>query len=134
MTTAQAQARIAKLLALAEPGRGGTPNERAVALQKAQALAGRHGISLEGARRAHAQRERASRAWRPPSYAAPARGPAYSFDVGEFMRTGKSTDPRVRVHRHDGPRSWKIEYDPAAESEARAQALFGDRGKRKLDR
>jgi hypothetical protein len=109
VTADQARARIEKLLALADPARGGTDNERAVALQKAQALSNRYGIGLEGERRAHTARQARSRARRPPHYAAPAHGPA--FDFAAFMRTGKADAPGVKVHHYRNRGDWKIEID-----------------------
>lgn len=104
-TTALRLAR--KLTALADPTRGGTPAERALADAKAKRLIERHGL------RGHELRER-TRERRP--FTAPSSGPAerWSFDP----TTGQAS-ANVKVHSYRDRTNWRIEipYD----------ALYGQR-------
>jgi len=110
MERADAIRLIPKLRALADPKRGGTPSERAVAAAKAERLARRFGIQEHETYRRPAPRSRGFRA--------PAQGPAqgWAFDPN----TGEASE-NVKVHRYDSRSSWKIEIPYGS--------LFGEFGR-----
>lgn len=107
LTRSEALARVHKLLALADPARGGTPNERAVAKTKAGRL-----IALwrfdSGELRAPTERRQ--------RWTAPTRGPAetWSFDPA----TGDAS-ANVKVYHYRDRANWRIEVPHDAEHSAR---------------
>jgi hypothetical protein len=87
---------VGKLEALADPKRGGTEAECAVARAKADALIKRFNLN---------RRETACPPPpRPRRFTASRRGGAWEFDI----RTGAASS-NVKVHRHNSVRDWKIE-------------------------
>lgn len=100
---ADALARVHKLLALADPARGGTPNERAVAKTKAGRLVAK--FRFEG----HELRARPSE--RRQRWAAPTRGPAEAWSFNPA--TGEASG-NVKVHAYRDRSNWRIEIDPDA--------------------
>jgi len=113
-----------KLLALADPERGGTPAERAVAAAKAERLRERHGLAEHEAQQ---QRQRAARP-RPqqPAWRAPARGPAERWAFNP--NTGEaSANVKVEWYRDRG--NWKIEV-PADVFHAQGEAALREQRNR----
>jgi hypothetical protein len=96
MERADAVRLVAKLQALADPTRGGTDAERAIAGEKATRLIKRFGLNAgETVRPKPAP---------PRHFTAPAHGGAWDFD----WRTG-AHGPNVKVERYQDARNWKIE-------------------------
>jgi hypothetical protein len=114
VTREQAASRVAKLEALAQPGRGGSPAERASAGRKARELTERYGLH-------RAPRAASPRSGRPvaPGSRGARRGPrrervfvggvsgaAWAFDV----TTGKGS-ANVKVRSYQNRSNWKIEVE-----------------------
>jgi hypothetical protein len=95
---ARAEALHAKLLALADPARGGTTHERAVAKQKADMLAARYGLAPPS-RTARPRR-------RTPRFTAPAAGEAWFFKPATGEHHGA-----VKVLSYTDRGNWRIEID-----------------------
>jgi hypothetical protein len=112
MTREQAADRVAKLQALADPARGGSPAERATAAAKARVLTERFGLHKAQEARPRPARPRPSarerqrgarvRRW----FVAATDGAAWSFDAS----TGEHS-PNVRVVSYRDRSNWKIEVE-----------------------
>lgn len=100
MTPDQARRKVAALLALADPARGGTPAECQAARVKAQQLIARYHLEAPKASRPRAAKPKQ----REPRFTAPASGPAWGFD----WATGKAS-PNVIVHHYRDRANWRIE-------------------------
>lgn len=96
MDREQALAKVAKLRALADPARGGTDGERAVARAKAEVLE----------RRFRLGRVAPPPPQRPRRFEVPVRGKPRAWDFD--MRTGQGSG-NVKVHRYQDRANWKIE-------------------------
>ena len=96
MTRDAALRRIQKLDALADPARGGTDAERALAREKAAALRAKFSVSASETRKRPAPRRRVFRTT--------SGGAAWAFNVA----TGEASS-NVRVEHWNSPGDWKIE-------------------------
>lgn len=115
MTREQAAARVAKLQALAEPGRGGSPAERALATKKAGELTARFGLHKT-------PRPTPPRSVPPFGQRGPRRGPPRRSSGRVFVTdlqgaawafnavTGEHSD-NVKVRSYRNRSNWKIEVE-----------------------
>lgn len=91
---------VEKLDTLADPTRGGTDAERAVAKRKAMSLRARFGLRSG---------ERVRHTPPPRRFTASASGETVSAVWN--VQTGEHSS-NVKVHHYESPRSWKIEIFP----------------------
>lgn len=110
---ADALARVHKLLALADPTRGGTPNERDVAKTKAGRLVALWRFTSAELRAGRPTTRR--RRWM-----APTRGSAWSFDP----TTGEAS-ANVKVYAYRDRANWRIEipYDAYSPQRQRVEQI-----------
>lgn len=88
--------------------RGATPAEARTAAAKAAELRRRFGVRDEPRRQATPRPSPRRRQSRPRS---PFMPPPIRTDWAFNVQTGKA-EGAVKVHRYDGPGSWRIEIDP----------------------